>query len=156
MSIFIIILLIFGGIALLFLEFFVVPGVSIPGIVGFALIVTAIYFSYSTYGIFYGNLILASTTVILFILVLIGIRKKTWHKVSLETEIKSKVNEIKTEDIKVGDKGLTISRLAPMGKISVNGIYVEAEALNQFVDQNTEIEIVKVLQNKVIVKTIIK
>ena len=42
--------------------------------------------------------------------------------------------------------------MAPMGKVLVNNQSIEATSTGGFIDENTEIEVVKVLQNKLIVK----
>jgi membrane-bound ClpP family serine protease len=39
-----------------------------------------------------------------------------------------------------------------MGKVRVNGITIEAKTTGDFIDENTEIEVVKVLFNQVVVK----
>jgi membrane-bound ClpP family serine protease len=147
-----IILLILAGIVLLFLEFFVIPGVTIAGIGGFVLLAVGVFIAYSKYSAFYGHLTLVITFFALLAFFLYTLRSKTWTKISLNTEINSKVNEIQVDLIKEGDKGLAVSRLAPMGTIFINDMYVEAETRNDFIDQNTEIEIIKVLPNRVIVK----
>jgi len=150
-----IIILILVGILLLFLEFFVVPGVTIAGIGGFALITTGIVVAYINFPPFYGHLTLALTVICLILFFIYVFYGKGMKKVSLNTEITSKVNEIE-EEIQVGQTGIAISRLAPMGKIMVNEKFYEAEATNDFIDQNIEIEIVKVLKNKLIVKKLNK
>jgi membrane-bound ClpP family serine protease len=69
----------------------------------------------------------------------------------LEKNIDGKVDLI-SEKISVGDKGKTIGRLAPMGKIKVNGEVVEAQSTGAYIDQNTEIKVLKIVSNKIIVE----
>jgi membrane-bound ClpP family serine protease len=54
--------------------------------------------------------------------------------------------------IKIGDKGKTITRLNPMGRVMVGNEHYEAKSIDKLIDQNTEVEIVKIESNKIIVK----
>jgi membrane-bound ClpP family serine protease len=71
---------------------------------------------------------------------------------SLKTEIKGKNDPLEHVDIKIGDIGKCVSRLAPMGKIKVNGEVIEAKSLDDFIDEGTEIRVLEVLQTNVIVE----
>lgn len=72
----------------------------------------------------------------------------------LKTNITGRVNELKENEIKAGDKGITISRLAPMGKVKINEKFAEASAMGEFINENTEVVVTKVEGNKVSVKKI--
>ena len=54
--------------------------------------------------------------------------------------------------MKIGDTGKTISRLNPMGKALINSILVEVQATEDFIDEEKEITIEKIHQNKIFVK----
>ena len=51
-----------------------------------------------------------------------------------------------------GDEGLTLSRLAPIGKARINGITVEAKSMDELIDENTPVEVIRVDGYNVIVK----
>ena len=70
----------------------------------------------------------------------------------LDSEISGKVENFSLDKIKIGDVGKTIGRLAPMGKIRVNGEVVEAQSTGNFIDHQTDIRIVKIQFNKIIVE----
>ena len=74
----------------------------------------------------------------------------------LESQINGKVETIDEEKIKVGDIGKAIGRLAPTGKVKINGEVVEAQSTGLFIDQQTEVKIIKVLSNKIIVEPLKK
>lgn len=150
----IVILLILVGIAMLILEITVIPGAGVAGIIGFGLMVVGIWFAYTRIGIFEGNIVLISTFVINIVGITFTLRSKTWKSAMLKTEIKSKVNLVDTENIAVGNKGVTIGRCAPMGKALINEKYLEVSALSEFIDQNKEIEIIKISGNKIYIKQI--
>ena len=63
---------------------------------------------------------------------------------SLHTEISSVVPSPITPDIKVGDMGVTLSRLNPMGKIIVGIHTIEARADNELIDEDTPVKIIRI------------
>ncbi len=153
MSIGAIVLLIILGIILLFLEFFIIPGITIAGIGGFLCLAGAIFAAYHNHGIAIGNIILLSTLALLIILVFVSFRSKIWNKVMLNSNIKGIATDVKHDTtFKIGDHGKAITRLAPIGKAIFNDKMVEAKSIAGFVDENSEIEIVKIQNTNVIVK----
>lgn len=147
-----IVTLIVLGILLILLEFFVVPGVTFFGIGGLVLLVLGIYFSYTNYGIATGNTILLSTFGAIGLIFYVAYRTGAWKKITLSAEVKSVSKEDVSLNVKVGDSGKTISRLAPMGTIMVNNELFEASSKGIFIDEDTEIEIIRIINNKIIVK----
>ncbi len=151
-----IIILILLGVLLLLLEFLVIPGTTIAGIGGVILIAIGVYFGYKEYGTSYGHVLLLSTIVIVVILIIFALRTGTWNKLMLKAEIDSKVNVIEKEDIKIGEIGKTITRLAPIGKAEFGNEEYEVKTNGEFIDQNEEVEIIKILSNQLIVKLKLK
>ena len=145
-------LLILLGILLLILEFLVVPGITFAGIGGALLIAGGIFFSYDIYGTATGNYTLFGTSLFVIIIIYISLKTKTWKRFMLNAKIDSQVNSENENKFKVGDFGVSISRLAPIGQIMINETSVEASSNGQFIDQNVEIEIVKIEKSKIIVK----
>lgn len=140
------------GILLLFLEFFVVPGITVAGIGGLILLVLGIYFSYANYGLPVGNYMLLGTFGAIGLVFYLAYRTGAWEKITLKSEVKSTSHADVNINIKVGDIGKTVSRLAPMGTIMVNNQLFEASSKGLFVDENTEIEVIKIMNNRIIVK----
>ena len=153
MSIFLIILLILIGLSLVVLEIIVIPG-AIAGIIGALIIIFAIWESFEVYGNTYGYITLFSTLFVTAIALYFTLKSKTWNKIMLTTKINSKVNVIENEIVKVGDSGITISRLAPAGKAMINGEFYEVHTNSEFIDQNQDIIIIKIDHNRIIVKQI--
>lgn len=153
MSITAIILLILLGILLFAIEFLVIPGVTIAGIGGTISLGTAIVFAYKTYGSTAGNMALLGTILFMLVSFYMFFRSKTWKKLMLEKNIDGKVNiAVEHEEISVGDKGKTITRLNPIGKVMVNNKILEGKSTGQFINENTEIEVIKILNNNIVVK----
>jgi len=151
MGIVAILALIVVGMVLLLLEFFVISGTIVPGIMGIALMLGGVMLSYNTFGVAIGNYTLIGTLLFVFISVYKLLKSKTWDKVALKSTIDSKVNKIE-ENIQEGDLGITLSRLAPMGKVQVNNMVYEAKTESDFIDPKERIEVLKVERNKLIVK----
>jgi membrane-bound ClpP family serine protease len=148
----IIAVLIIVGFIFLLLEILVLPGTNVAGIIGFVLLIVGVWQAYATFGGKAGTITLIATVVVSAIILYYSLQAKTWRRVSLKSEISSKVNVVDEKKVKPGDRGKTISRLAPMGKAYINGVYVEVSSDGEFIDQNTEIEILKIDHNKIVVK----
>lgn len=154
MTIVAIIVLILLGLLLLLLEFAVIPGVTIAGIGGFLLLAWSVYLSFAQYGTLAGFLTLIFVLIAAPALILLIFRSKAGKKMILETNIDSKVETFETDNIHPGDIGTTVGRLAPMGKVKVNGVTVEAQSVGPFIDHNKTVKVLKVYPGKIIVELI--
>lgn len=147
----VLIMLVLIGFILLLLEFLVFPGVNVVGILGFVCVGGAIYVAYSQMGSTAGHITLAGIAVGGFLVTWYALRSKTWNRMQLNTQIDSTVEGVDLS-IREGDNGITIGRLAPMGKVRIGEHIVEAELQNGYVDDGSEIVVAKVFKNKIIVK----
>lgn len=152
----VIIFLIILGILLFIVEFLVVPGITIAGIGGAISIVAGVVMAFYYEGPATGLIVLISTAVLIGLTAVFMLKAGTWKKLMLNKAIEGKVDFVKMEEgrIKIGDKGKSITRLNPMGKVMIGDEYYEAKAMDKLIDQNTEVEIVKIESNKIIVKPI--
>jgi membrane-bound ClpP family serine protease len=150
----IIIILILVGLLFLILEVVVIPGTTVVGFVGFALMVFAVWQTYIVYGSTSGHLILGGTVLISLVGLRFALRSKTWDKVMLKSNIDSRANIIPEGAIKVGDVGKSVSRIVPGGKAIFNNEYFEVCSSGEFIDPGHEIEVVKIEHNKIFVKII--
>ncbi len=149
-----IIFLIILGILLFLVEFLIVPGITIAGIGGAISIITGVVLAFYYEGPTTGLIVLISTAVLIGLTAVFMLKAGTWKKLMLNKAIDSKVDFVKRDEgrIKIGDKGKTITRLNPMGKVMIGNDFYEAKAMDKLIDQNTEVEIVKIESNKIIVK----
>jgi membrane-bound ClpP family serine protease len=152
MTIFAIILLILLGLVLLLIEFAVIPGVTIAGIGGFLLLGGSVYIAFSEYGSGVGFITLTVVLIAAPLMIYYFFKSKSGKKMILQSKIDGKVDTINNEKIAIGDVGKSIGRLAPSGKVKVNGEVIEAHSTGSFIDQNTDIKILKILSNKIIVE----
>lgn len=146
-----IILLVLLGIILLLIEILVIPGFGIPGIIGIILMLAGIFFAYRIDNTT-GHLIFAGSFLASIGLIALALRADTWNRIMLKTKISGKVNELEGKEIKVGDMGISVSRLAPMGKVKINDQFAEASARGEFINENSTVQVIKVEGNKIFVK----
>lgn len=154
MSILAIILLILLGLVLLMIEFAIIPGVTVAGIGGFVLLGASVYIAFVQYGSGIGFITLAFVLIASPLLIYYFFKSKSGRKMILNSSLLGKVEYIDSEKIAVGDTGKTLGRLAPGGKVKVNGEVVEAVSVVGFINHNTEIRVLKIQTNKIIVEPI--
>jgi len=156
MTIFAIVLLILLGLLLLLIEFAVIPGVTIAGIGGFILLGASVYIAFADYGTGAGFITLTVVLIAAPAMIYYFFKSRTGKKMILGSKIDGKVETVDEEKIKVGDVGKAIGRLAPMGKAKIGGMVVEVQSTGAFIDQNTEIRVLKINANKIIVEPLNK
>lgn len=152
MNILIILFLVFLGLVLLLIEFTILPGITIAGIGGVLLFAYSIYLAFTSYGTLAGFLTLGFVIIVAPLLVIWLFKGRAGKKMVLNTVITGIANEIDESKIKVGDEGVTIGRLAPMGKVKVNNEVVEARSTGTFVDPGVKIRIVQIEKSQITVE----
>ena len=153
MDIAIVCILLAVGIVFFLLELFLLPGISVAGVTGLLCTGAAIVYAYVYVGAWAGTLTLLGGLAIFALMVWWFMRSKALDKMMLKTEIKGKVDPLKDVDVKPGDTGIALSRLAPMGKVKINGTTMEAKTNGEFIDQGTEIIVLEVYTTNVLVET---
>lgn len=151
-DIIIIVFLMVAAIFLILAEIFLLPGITIAGIAGVLFAIGGVAFAYST-SMMYGNITLGTSVVVFGGIFLWLLRSNSFHRVSLKTDIESTVASPRDMDLKVGDEGITLSRLAPIGKARFNEITVEAKSLNEFIDEKTPVVIIRIDGYNVVVES---
>ncbi len=152
-----IVTLIIIGIILLVIELIIIPGFGVAGILGLASIGGGIYLAFSKFGQTTGLIVLGAVIIITGLVTWLTLRSKTWKQISLKERIESRSNADPSESgILTGTKGVTISRLAPMGKARLNNKDFEVSSRKGIIEQGKEVEVVEVEGIKIIVKQIVK
>ena len=148
-----IIALIIIGVLLVVAELVLLPGLSVAGIGALICYGIAIYFGFSTYGTNGGLIVIGSILILSVIATVLSLRARTWHKLALTQEIDGKSQIDPQDTLKIGDRGLTVTRLAPMGKVTISGETYEAKSQgNLYLDPKQGIEVVGFENFNVIVK----
>ncbi len=152
MELLFVLLLLFLGIVFILLEVIVFPGITISGIAGFILLSLGIYFAYAEYGQTIGHITLAGTVLLAIIAAVLAFRYNAWKKIALETKLEGKINALKDANLQEGDEGITISRLAPMGSVKIQGRIFEAKCREGYLENGVAIEVVRIQPNLLIIK----
>ena len=152
MSLTAIIFLIILGIILFYVEFLIVPGVTIAGIAGAILIIVGIYFGYKEYGAPGGHYILGSTAIVSIFSIIVMLRSDTWKNIALNAKIEGKSSSSLDSEVKIGETGETITRLNPYGKVLINNKFYEAKSTSSYIDPKIKIEVKKIDGSHLIVK----
>ena len=148
-----IILLVLLGIFLLGVEVFLLPGITIAGIGAFISCGISIYYAFAKYGNTAGFITIAAILVLSVATMIIGLRDKTWRRLTLKNNIDGQSHaDPDPERISIGDRGIAITRLAPIGKVMINGNSYEAKSIDVYIDQQSEIEVTGFDNFTVIVK----
>jgi membrane-bound ClpP family serine protease len=151
-DIIIIVFLMVAAIFLVLAEIFLLPGITIAGIGGVLFAVGGIVYAYSAGGTMIGNITLGSSIVVFGGLFFRLLRRDSFSRVALKTDVDSTLSSPKDENLQVGDEGITLSRLAPIGKARFKDITVEAKSVNDFIDENTIVVIIQIEGYNVIVE----
>ena len=146
-----IITLILVGLILIFAEILLVPGVGIAGILGLLSLGGSCFYAFTQIGTTAGTIVTAVNVVLVVALTIWVLRAKTWKKLTLETHIESKAVPSESAVLSVGDRGKTVTRLAPMGTVRFGENSVEVKALEGMIDPGTDVQVVMIEDNRIFV-----
>ncbi len=154
MDILVIALLILFGLLFCVVEVLILPGVSLGGILSVACNGSAIYLAFTQIGGSAGYISIATIVVLSLVAIVVSLRSKTWSKLALDSQIESVSAPSPQGDVAVGDRGTTISRLSPMGKVEIAGRSYEAKSADVYIDAKSEIEVVGFENYNVVVRRV--
>lgn len=142
------------GVILILGEIMLVPGVGIAGILGLLAQGGACWYAFSTFGPTTGAVVTLINVVLLISFLVFALRAKTWKRFALNTKIESKASSDPDEVLAIGDRGRTVTRLAPIGTARIEGKSYEVKSLEGMLDAGTDIEVVLIEDNKILVKPV--
>ncbi len=152
MIVYIIALIVFG-IALLVLEILILPGL-IAGIIGALFILFSLSWIFTKYGSAAGIYASVATGIVTTLILYFALRSKMWKRFTLTTSLRdNKMNVLDNVDINIGDTAITLSALRPMGSVMIGDKKLEAQTNGELITANSEVIIINILPDKVIVKS---
>jgi membrane-bound ClpP family serine protease len=154
MTIFGIILIILAGLVLFVLELLVIPGITVAGVGALVLMGIAVFLAFNSFGTTAGFLFLSGVLLAMGITLLLTFRSKTWNRVSLKAEVDSKVNETSRTKVNVGDEGVTVTRLNPVGTVQIGDERLEGHSEGPFIDHRKKITVIRIEPTYIVVKPI--
>ena len=166
------ILLFVGGVILIALEIFVIPGFGVAGISGIALVVMGLIFSlvgnvgFDFSGV---NMIDMTTSVVTVVVPLIiavplslwlGKRiltQNTFGHLALDTVESASdgytVADKSYEDM-IGKRGVALTVLRPSGKVTIEGEMYDAVSFAQYIEKGEEIEVIRYENTNIVVRKV--
>lgn len=141
------------GILLMLIEFFLLPGISIAGIGGVIFMVGSVIYAYIYLGATAGTVTLVLSLLLLAAAFVWLLKSKSLQKIALTTNIDETVDNSDLKKVQKGDTGVTVSRLNPIGKVMINDVTMEGKSIDgELIDEDSEVEVVRVDSYNVIVK----
>ncbi|MBL6447007.1 hypothetical protein JMN32_11850 [Fulvivirga sp. 29W222] len=142
------------GLSLIIAEVIFVPGTTLVGIIGMAATGFGIFLSFSYFGSEVGWGITVGSVILFGISLYFSLKGNTWDRFSLKSTIDSKVNEGLTSKLKVGDEGIAMSAIRPMGKADFHDVEYEVRSMGNYIDSGTTVKIIKIDINNIFVEPI--
>ena len=146
-----IITLIIVGLLLVFAEILLIPGVGVAGILGLISLGGSCFYTFNVFGNLAGGIVTGINALLVILLTVYVLRAKTWKRMTLETNIDSKALDDEASYVCVGDSGLAVTRLAPMGTMRLGERTVEVKALEGMIDPGEEVEVVMIDDGRIYV-----
>ena len=150
----IIISLLLLGLALLIIEIVFVPGTTLVGIIGVIFAGSGVLITFREYGNETGVYVLIGASAITAVALYASFRSNAWRRFANNSAIRSKVNEGLTATLALGDEGVALSTLKPMGKVQFKSGQFEVKTLGDYVDVGTKVKIVHIESSQIIVKPV--
>lgn len=148
----ILIVLILLGLLFLMVEFLLLPGMSFGGVLSLGCYGWAIYIAFTEHSTAIGIVVCCVVALLSLFAIIYSLRAKSWQRLALKDKIESQSSSAVDSSVVIGSEGITLSRLAPMGKIMLNGEIYEAKSLGGYIDSNSSIEVIGHEDSVVIVK----
>lgn len=152
MDILIIAILIIAAVILFLVELFIIPGISLAGISALACILYANYYAFANMGMAGGFITLSISAAACIGSLVWFMRSKMLDKLALKENIDSKVDRSAEQSIKVGDTGVSTTRLAQIGYAEINDKIVEVKSMDGFLDEKTPIIVSRINDGTIMVE----
>ena len=154
MGILFIIALVISALLLLLVELFVIPGSSLAAILSAICLVWAVAHAFINISALAGIITLIIAVILGSCMLIAFMKSKTLDKVALTEDVASTVDRTVAAQVKVGDKGFAVTRLALIGNADINGHIVEVRSADGFLNEKTPVVVTRVSDNEIIVEKI--
>ena len=152
MDILIIASLIIAGLILFIIEVFLLPGISIAGIISAICLLYANYYAFDTMGTLPGCITLAISAIGVIAITVWFMRSKTVDKLSLKKTIDYKPEPLKGLNLKAGDEGVALTRLPLIGNAEFDGNIIEVRSTGDFIEEKSRIRVNRIRDGIVLVE----
>ena len=152
LSITIIAALIIVALVLMLVEMLLIPGFGIAGLGAIASFIYANYYAFTELGNAAGFITLFASLLTAGLVVTFVLRSRAIDKLGLDKKIDSTVASEASKQVKVGDTGTAITRLALIGNALINDSIIEVKSCDGLLDENTPIIVERIVENIIMVK----
>ncbi len=147
----IVISLVAFGLFLLVAEIIFIPGTTLVGLLGFVFLAVGIGLSFNYFGNNIGWITLGLSTIASIVALYFSFNSKMWARFSLKSTNHTKVNEGLLKGLILGQEGITVSALRPIGKAELGSQQFEVKTQGEYLNSGTKIRIVKIELNQITV-----
>ena len=152
MELFVIALLIVLGTVLLVAEIALIPGFGVSGIAGIGAMIGSAVYAFIRLGEIAGWVTIAIVIVVAIALILWAVYGKSLDNIALKENITSTVADAGTSSIKVGDKGVSVTRLALIGEAKFGENIIEVTSADGFIDEKRDIVVTRIASGVIYVE----
>ena len=140
------------GVLLILAEIFLIPGITLAAIAGIAVSVGGVYYAFSRLGPAAGFIALFAVLLVIGIACIYLVKSKAIDRIALNADIDSTITSGEELKVAVGDEGIALSRLNPIGKVQVKDTIMEGKSMDNFIDERTPVVVIQVSPSQLIVK----
>lgn len=142
------------GLALIIVELVFIPGTTVVGLLGLVFAIVGIIISYSHFGSTIGLYFLIGSAATTLAAMFIAFRTGAWKHFAHKSASDSKVNEGVMSAVQIGDEGVTLSTLRPMGKAEFHNQTFEVKTAGNYIDRGERIKITHIESHQIVVEQI--
>ncbi len=146
------IIILLVGWLLLFLEVFLIPGITVLAIIGTLTMLIGVVLAFTQFGVLVGSLALLATAIVVVLAIVYGLKTPLFNWLTLRSKVEGRMNVIDEKQVRVGDVGKALSKIAPIGKGLINDQDFEVQSLGEWIEEGKTIEVIRIHLGKIIVK----
>ena len=150
MTIYLIALLVAVGFVFLVVELFLVPGFSIPGLVGIGMISYGIFKAKTEYGVTGAFITFSVSAIAAVILIRVALRSHAAKAVRLDYSEKD-TSAVDDYSGLVGMEGKAITKLRPSGTAMIDKKRFDVVTDGEYIDENSPIQVIAVDGTRIVV-----
>lgn len=152
MTIAIVVFIVIVSVFLIITEIFFIPGTTIFGIVGTIALTLGLYIAFTKLGNDWGYGSIGIALVAFGLFFMLGKRMTKSAEFTLSDSLTGRVNELEEGLAQVGDEGIAIGDMRPMGKAKLNNRKIEVYSTGAFIEKDTAVVVTRIVGNKIYVK----
>ena len=137
------------ALVLCLVETFLIPGFGVCGVLSALCALIGLGAVFGMYGIVAGSIATAVVLLLGGLMLYWVMHSKRIERLSLHATIDSSVASEAQQTVKVGDKGVALTRLALVGMARLGSVEVEVRSASGFIDEGTPIIVTKINNNEI-------